>query len=299
MRTIIYTISPDDHGRTVEQYLRRCGLSHALLVQLKRFPDGMLLNGVPVRTIDRLTTGSCLKLTLREAGTNVHITPVNLPCSTVYEDEDLFVIDKPVGMPVHPSQGNRENALANALAAIYESRGEPFVFRAIGRLDKNTSGLVLLAKNALSGCLLSAMLQKRVIRREYLAICRGLLPPSGTINAPIARAPGSTILREVRVDGDNAVTHFKRLSFSNGFSLAHVWLDTGKTHQIRVHMAHIGHPLPGDFLYCPEFSQISRHALHAAYLRFPHPITGKPLYFTSPLPADMAQIMTDRQTRRT
>ncbi|MGE4548492.1 MAG: RluA family pseudouridine synthase [Intestinibacillus sp.] len=298
MRTIVYTISPSDHGQTVEQYLRRRGISHALLVQLKRFPDGLLLNGAPVRTIDRLAANTRLEITLRETDTSTHIAPVDLPLFIVYEDEDLFVVDKPAGMPVHPSQGNRENALANALAALYKNRGDPFVFRAIGRLDKNTSGLVLLAKNAFSGCLLSQMLQKRIVRREYLAICQGLLPPDGTIDAPIARSRGSTLLREVRKDGDRAVTHFQRLSFCNGLSLARVWLDTGRTHQIRVHMAHIGHPLPGDFLYCPDFSQINRHALHAASLRFPQPITGKPLCFTSPLPEDMVPLIRDEQTRR-
>lgn len=284
MRTKTYTIPPSGHDRTVGQFLRRQGLSHALLVQLKRYPDGLLRNGEPVFTNARLSVGDTLQINLRE--THTTLVPVSLPLRIIYEDEDLFIIDKPAGMPVHPSHGNRENALANALAALYAQRGEPFVFRAIGRLDKNTSGLMLVAKNGLSGCLLSAMAVNRRISREYLAVCKGKLPPAGTIDAPIARVAGSALRREVRAGGDRAVTHFERLAFHDGLSLARVWLETGRTHQIRVHMAHIGHPLPGDFLYCPDFSRFTRHALHSARLRFPHPLTGELLTFASPLPAE-------------
>lgn len=297
MRTKAYSIPPSGHNRTVEQFLRRQGLSHALLVQLKRYPDGLLRNGEPVFTNARLSVGDTLQINLRETHTATALIPVSLPLSIIYEDEDLWVIDKPAGMPVHPSHGNRENALANALAALYALRGEPFVFRAIGRLDKNTSGLMLVAKNGLSGCLLSAMAVNRRIPREYLAVCKGKLPPAGTIDAPIARVAGSALRREVRADGDRAVTHFERLAFHDGLSLARVWLETGRTHQIRVHMAHIGHPLPGDFLYCPDFSRFTRHTLHSARLCFQHPLTGEQLAFAAPLPAELrASALTDALT---
>lgn len=277
----------------MERFLRSRGFSHSLLVQLKRFPDGLLLNNIPVFTNRCLTAGSYLQVNLHESDRISQVIPTELPLTVLYEDDDLFVVSKPAGMPVHPSHNNRNNTLANALAFIYQRRNEPFVFRAIGRLDKNTSGLVLLAKNALSGCLLSDMLKKRTIRREYLAVCKGLLPRSGTIGVPIGRVPGSALLRKVRTDGDHAVTHFERLDYKNGFSLARIWLDTGRTHQIRVHLAYIGHPLPGDFLYCPDFSQICRHALHSARLWFPHPLTEKLMHFTVPLPPDMAKLLGD------
>ena len=163
----------------------------------------------------------------------------------------------------------------------------------IGRLDKNTSGLIVLAKNALAAGLLTAQAAHKVMRHDYLTVCTGMLPDEGTIDAPIGRADGSVIRREVRPDGDRAVTHFVRLAQRDGYSLARVWLDTGRTHQIRVHFAHIGHPLPGDFLYCPDFSRIQRHALHAGALWLRQPMTGQPLHFTAPLPDDMQVFFPD------
>lgn len=284
-------------GRSVQQFLYERGFSRAILVQLKRFPDGILVDGMPRRTIDRLTDATYLKVTLREQHSSESIVPCHKPLRILYEDEDLFVIDKPAGMPMHPSPGNHDNALANAVAAMYLAREEPFAFRPIGRLDKNTSGLVLLSKNGISACLLSAMLQRRTIRREYLAVCQGGLPSSGTISAPIGRSAGSVLLREVRDDGAPAVTHYDRLAVRKNLSLARIRLDTGRTHQIRVHMAYIGHPLPGDFLYNPDFSAIRRHALHSATLSFSHPITGMPLCFSSPLPHDMQALFYQNNTQ--
>ncbi len=288
MREVFYTVGAEEDGRTATRVLRRRGLSHALLVQLKSVPDGLTLAGEQIYTNHVLHAGDRLRIRVYEAAPNETIVPVALPLSVVYEDEDLLIADKPAGMAVHPSQGNRDSSLANALAARYAMQGQPFVFRAIGRLDKNTSGLVLLAKNALSACLLSEAAARRTIRREYLALCAGELPPNGTIDAPIGRADGSTIARQVRAGGDRAVTHFERISYENGVSCARIWLDTGRTHQIRVHMAHLGHALLGDFLYNPADHRTPRHALHAAHLTLVQPITGQPLSFVSPLPPDLS-----------
>lgn len=287
MREVYYTVMPEEDKRTVERVLRRRGLSHALLVQLKARPDGLTLRGAQVYTNHVLRVGDILRVRVYETTPNETITPVSLPISVIYEDEDILIIDKPAGMAVHPSQGNRDNSLANALAARYVAQGQPFVFRAIGRLDKNTSGLVLLAKNALSACLLSPTAAQRTVQREYLALCAGYLPPQGIIDAPIGRADGSTIAREVRADGDRAVTHFERISYKKGVSLARIWLDTGRTHQIRVHMAYLGHALLGDFLYNPTDHRTPRHALHAARLTLVQPVTKQPLSFCSPLPDDL------------
>ena len=145
----------------------------------------------------------------------------------------------------------------------------------------------MTAKNALAACILTEAAAKKRLYREYLAVCTGKLPACGTIDAPIGRVDGSVIAREVRPDGERAVTQFERLAYAGGYSLARVRLTTGRTHQIRVHMKHIGHPLPGDFLYGPDFSRIGRHALHAAFLTVPQPVTGELLRFSSPLPDDM------------
>lgn len=149
MRILEYCIEDNADHQTVERWLRQKGLSRRLIVLLKNMPDGLLSNGVPVRTIDRLQQGDRLRLCLHETMCTTTVMPVELPLHILYEDDDFFVLNKPAGMAVHPSQGNRDNTIANALAALYQKRSEPFVFRPIGRLDKNTSGLLVLAKNAL------------------------------------------------------------------------------------------------------------------------------------------------------
>ena len=293
MRMVQYRVPEQAEGTSVERFLRRMGVSHRVLVDLKNDPDGLTVAGAHIRTIDRLHAGDVLRLCLRETERSDTIPQADLPLHVVYEDEDFFVIDKPAGMAVHPSPQNRENTVANALAYRYAQAGEAFVFRAIGRLDKNTSGLLVTAKNALSACILTKAAAEKRLFREYLAVCTGELPERGAIDAPIGRVDGSVIAREVRTDGERAVTYFERFRYEAGYSLARVRLETGRTHQIRVHMKHVGHPLPGDFLYHPDFSHIGRHALHAAFLTVPQPITGEILRFSSPLPADMRAFFPD------
>ncbi|WNV56507.1 RluA family pseudouridine synthase [Oscillospiraceae bacterium NTUH-002-81] len=291
-RILTYEIQPEDAGRTVAEYLRSRGFSRHLLIRLKTMPDGITLDGVPVLPSHRFffdRVKSLLTIRLREEEASEHIAPVPLPLTIVYEDEDLLVLDKPPDMPIHPSMGNYENTLANALAYYYEQQERPFIFRCINRLDRDTSGLLIVAKNAYSSVVLSAQMKERHIHREYLAVVQGLAPERGTIDAPIGRQPGSVIERCVDpVNGDPAVTHFTRMAISpNGtYSLLRIRLDTGRTHQIRVHMGHIGHPLPGDFLYCPDYRHFKRQPLHSHRLSFSHPVTGEEMTFTSPLPED-------------
>lgn len=230
-----------------------------------------------------------LTVRLREEEASEHITPVSLPLHIVYEDEDLLVLDKAPDMPIHSSVGNYENTLANGLAYYYEQQGRPFIFRCINRLDRDTSGLLIVAKNAYSSVVLSAQMKERRIHREYLAVVQGQTPESGTIDAPIGRKPGSVIERCVDpVNGETAVTHYARVATSpdGTYSLVRIHLDTGRTHQIRIHMGHIGHPLPGDFLYCPDYRHFERQPLHSHRLNFTHPVTGEEMSFTSPLPED-------------
>lgn len=190
-------------------------------------------------------------------------------------------------MPVHPSAGNYENTLANGIAWYFAEKGEDFVYRCINRLDRDTTGALILAKNPLSAAILSVQMKKRQIRRTYLALVDGLLPDAGTINAPIARMEGSVITREVNFEtGESAITHYERLAAGKEYSLAELHLETGRTHQIRVHMKYIGHPLPGDYLYNPDYRRINRQPLHSYQLEFTHPITGKVMLFIAPLPID-------------
>lgn len=282
MRVLEWIVEPAADAWTAERWLRRRGLSRHLIVLLKNAPDGLTLDGAPLRTIDRVHAGGRVRLALPETARTDHILPVPLPLQIIYEDTDLLVVDKAAGMAVHPSQGNRLNTLANALAARAAACAQPFVFRPIGRLDKNTSGLMVLAKNAFAACLLSA----QPPTRTYLAICEGIPPVRGVIDAPIGRTQDSVIARCIRPDGDRAVTHYERLAHASdgGRALVRVHLETGRTHQIRVHFAHIGHPLTGDFLYGAELPGFDRHALHAAALALTHPVSGDTLRFSAPLP---------------
>lgn len=291
-RIFTYTISQDFDGQTLLSFLKSQHYSSQIITHLKRTENGILLNGIWARVRNILHTNDVLTLKLIETESSENIVPTNLPLDIVYEDEDLLVINKSADTPIHPSQGNYENTLANAVAYYYSQKGEKYVYRCINRLDRDTTGLLILAKHMYSASLLSNMVQDRQIHREYLAIATGLVPKSGIIEAPIGRVDGSTIERQVDFErGDYACTNFSRLDYKNGYSLVSLKLETGRTHQIRVHMKHIGHPLPGDFLYHPDYSVITRQALHSYRLEFEHPITHKKMEFTSPLPEDMNSIL--------
>ncbi len=284
-------------------FLKSLGYSRVIITSLKKTTHGILKNGIWARVSEPLTIGDILTITLTEEQSSEHIIPIAFPLDVVYEDEDLMIINKPSNMPIHPSQGNYDNTLANAVAYYFQTKGETFVYRCINRLDRDTTGLLILAKHAYSASLLSTMVANRQIHREYLAIVTGDISPSGTIDAPIGRLPGSTIERCIDYHaGDRAITHWGQVDCQLGtgamciapvpnYKLVSVTLETGRTHQIRVHMKHIGHPLPGDFLYNPDYKKITRQALHSHKLSFIHPITKKPLIFSAPLPDDMKRCL--------
>ena len=291
-RTITYHIDAHADGLRTEQFLRRRGYSCQNLTQLKKMPESILINGVWSYMRTPLSAGDTLTVHIRETESSPNIPPVDLPLCIVYEDEDIIVVNKPAGMPVHPSLNNYRNSLANALMYYYQQQGKPFIFRCTNRLDRDTSGLTVVAKHMVSSGILSAMTTRREIRREYLAIVRGhVTPPSGTIDTPIGRA--GTPLIERRIDfehGERAVTHYRVVKEKNGHSLVSLVLETGRTHQIRVHMKYLGFPLVGDYLYNPDMEYIQRQALHSHSLSFRHPITGEDLKFTADLPEDMLRI---------
>lgn len=295
-RTISYDIDSHSEGLRVEQFLRRKGYSAQNLSTIKRMPESILVNGVHYYMKQTLKAGDRLLVRIQETESSRNIPPVCAPLSIVYEDEDLIVVNKPAGMPIHPSLNNYTNSLANALAWYYQQQGKPFIFRCCNRLDRDTSGLTVVAKHLVSGNILSTMTKKKEVRREYLAVVRGhIAPESGTISAPLTRKEGTIIERVVDFDrGEPAVTHYHLIQEANGHSLVALQLETGRTHQIRIHLKHLGFPLVGDYLYNPDMEYISRQALHSFRLSFPHPITGEAMDFTAPLPEDMRNILTER-----
>ena len=291
-RIFTYTIPQLNNPISVKSFLKHQGFSGRSMIVIKEQPESVLVNGKPVFMTHLMQAGDKLQIRLSEEESSEHIEPVKLPLDILYEDEDLMVINKAAGMPIHPSQNNRDNSLGNALAWYFASQNRPFVFRCINRLDKDTSGLTIIAKHVVSAGILSAMVAEKGengIRREYLAIATGnVTPAEGTINAPIGRKEGSVIERCVDFEkGETAITHYKVLHSKNGHSLVSLLLETGRTHQIRVHMKHLGFPLIGDRLYNPDSFHMTRQALHAYKLDFHHPITGEPMSFTAPVPEDM------------
>ena len=292
-RVIDYIIDEADDGLRIEQYLRRKGYSGQNLAEIKRMPKSVLVNGEHYYMKQELNTVDHLSIHICETKCSEKIPPIQIPLDIVYEDEDIIVINKPAGMPIHPSLNNYTNSMANALAWYYQEQGKPFIFRCCNRLDRDTSGLTVVAKHLVSGNILSDMVRRRDIHREYLAIVRGhVSPEAGTINAPLARKPGTIIERTVDWEqGETAITHYRLIEERNGHSLVSLRLETGRTHQIRIHMKYLGYPLIGDYLYNPDMEYIGRQALHSHRLSFTHPITGEPMEFTAPLPKDMEKVL--------
>ena len=286
-RIIEYFISENTSAVTILDFLKREGFSRHILSSMKNVPNTIILNGVRGFGRSVLKPGDHLMVTVPETESGKNIIRTEMDLSILYEDEDILVINKPAGMPVHPSAGNYENTLANGIAWYFAEKGEDFVYRCINRLDRDTTGALILAKNPLSAAILSVQMKKRQIRRTYLALVDGVPDVSGTIDAPIARMEGSVINREVNfLTGETAVTHYERLATGTRYSLMELHLETGRTHQIRVHMKYIGHPLPGDYLYNQDYSRIQRQPLHSFQLEFIHPVTKKPILFTAPVPDD-------------
>lgn len=323
-RLITYKIGPESASQKVSSFLKAKGYSTQNRINLKKDPRSIWVNGVCVFQNTILQAGDELKVQIREQENSDGIVSVELPLDIVYEDEDLLVINKPAGMPIHPSLHNYDNSLGNALAWYFKKQGKPFVFRCINRLDRDTSGLTIVAKHMVSGAILSHMvaakskegLEAEGIHREYLAIVEGhVSPEQGVIEAPIARKESSCLERIVDFEnGERAITHYQVLQTTDRYSLVALQLETGRTHQIRVHMGYLGYPLVGDFLYNPNYALnqidrlaenvteeikkekaadylIHRQALHAHKISFPHPMTGEHMEFCVPMPIDMLNLM--------
>ena len=286
-RIFHYQITENEQGTTVLDFLRKKGFSRHILSSMKADKEALTRNGQRIGGREQLLAGDHFRVRLLETVDSDGIVPVSMPLSILYEDEDILVINKPADMPVHPSIGNYTNTLANGVAAYLDAKDEHSPFRCINRLDRDTSGALILAKNAFSAAVLSTQMRNRQIRRTYLAVVEGITPPNGTISAPISRVDDSVIERHVDfLRGEPAVTHYERLEVKNEHSLLEN-LETGRTHQIRVHMGYIGHPLPADYLYHPVYDCFKRQPLHSLQLEFRHPVTDKPMCLLAPVSEDM------------
>ncbi len=293
-RRLTITVPSSRSGQKVDTLLRKeLHLSGTVIRRIKWLPDGILLDGDRVFTSARVSPGQVLSVLVGDNSVTSGIVPTPGVLDIVYEDEDLLTLNKPAGCSVHPGPGHYSDTLGNFLMYYYESAGILADFHPVHRLDKGTSGLLVVAKHPHAQEQLKNALHTPSFCRTYLAVCDGVpVPASGTVSAPIGPAAGSLVQQQVRPDGKPAVTHYRTLASFSGRSLMELTLETGRTHQIRVHMAYLGCPLTGDFLYGREDPLlIARPALHSFRLSFLHPITGEPLSFTAPPPEDFCALL--------
>ena len=294
IRWVSLTVPPERAGQKVDTLLRKAlGLSGTVIRRIKWLDDGILLDGERVFTSQRVEPGQMLTVRLSDPERRSGVVPAPGPLDIVYEDGDMLVLNKAPGVLVHPGAGHFADTIGNFLLDYYDRTGVEADFHPVHRLDKGTSGLMVVAKHPHAQEVLKNQLHTSEFRRIYLAVCLGgPAEERGTVDAPIGMAEGSIVARAVRPDGLLARTHYRVLERQGDRALVRLELETGRTHQIRVHMAHLGCPLAGDFLYGTEDRDlIPRPALHSSELTVRQPVTGEVLTFTCPLPEDMARLM--------
>ncbi len=279
MRTIDFVITDENAGKKIKEFLRAFGVSGSLLKKLKNTKNGICKNGAPARTIDTVSSGDRLQINIEDSGKAPESADIKI--NLLYEDEDLIAAEKPAFMPVHESRNHRGDTLSNAVAGICGG-----AFRAIYRLDRDTSGIVLIAKNEFAAAKLAGR-----VRKDYYAVVCGRIEGSGVIDAPIKRERESIIKRCVAPDGESAVTYYTALKHSEKYTLVKLKLETGRTHQIRVHFAHIGYPLAGDTLYGGSTEKIGRQALHCRDIYFTHPVSEEEIHIFCEMPQDMKKLI--------
>jgi len=294
-----YEVPPQDEGILLRTILHnRLGLSRKLVSRMKLTEQGITVNGQRAYTSIHVRAGDVVEVRMEREQSD-DILPQEMELDILFEDDDLLILNKPAGMIVHPTHGHYTNTLANGVVHYWRERGESFRFRPIHRLDQETSGVLAVAKNAYVHQQISEQMIARDIDKSYLAlVCGEMKQEQGTIDGPINRDPDMPHVRIVTPDGYPAVTHYAVERRLNGATLVRIALETGRTHQIRVHMKHIGHPLLGDKMYGTAVSTLlserlrsvlDRQALHAAMLSFVHPGTRERVQFAAPLPFDMQQ----------
>ena len=281
MRTLRYIIPEEFSEKKLLSFLKgHARLSSKLIRSLKQIPTGLLLNGEHVRTVDIIKEGDILEINIPEDVNTV--APCDFMPEVVYEDEDIIVVNKPAMLPIHESHNHQGDTLQNCLSGYFLRKGKCHTFRAVGRLDKGTSGLVLCALNSHIASRLSGNFKK-----EYLAIATGVYEGSGTIDAPIYRPDPMKTYRVVDERGDRAVTHWNAVGTDGVNTLLRINLETGRTHQIRVHFASLGTPLLSDSMYGTLAEEIGHQCLHCAKLSFVHPITKEEIVCEAPMPEEM------------
>lgn len=281
-----FVVDKDLHKLTVGRYLRSyCSVSARTLAKLKQSEDGILVNGKPTKAVDLVAVGDVINISVPKSSSQ-GVVPVELPISVVFEDEYLIVLNKPAFMPVHPTKVHQLDTLANALSFYAREKGEEYAFRAVNRLDRNTSGLVVVAKDRH----VASILSENPPVKHYTALVYGKIDEKGTVNMPIALSDSSKIQRIVSPQGKRAITHYEPLKIFDEYTLVRLVLETGRTHQIRCHMSYIGHPLLGDDLYGGDLDKINRHALHCDFVSFAHPVKDEILSLSVDMPEDMRKL---------
>ncbi len=298
---IAYTVPPQEEGMRLKTILhKRMNLSRKLVSRLKMTDKGLTVNGKRTYTDVVVQAGDTVEIRM-EREISQDILPQNIPFKLLYEDDHLLIADKPAGMVVHPTHGHYVHTLANAVVYYWQQKGEQFRFRPVHRLDQETSGVLAVAKNPFAHQQIAQQMQDGQVDKQYLAIVHGVPPlTEGTVTGAIGRNPEQPHLRIVTPDGYAAITHYRLIEAYGNASLIGLTLETGRTHQIRVHMKHLGCPLIGDKMYGTEQpsaeqarldAAIERHALHAWKLGFAHPLNGERIGFTAPLPEDMQKLI--------
>jgi len=296
MTEFYHKVTTEDEGKELREIMREhFDFSSRLRNRIKR-EKLVMVDGVSTPGWKKPVVGAEIRITLPDETSGFE--PQNIPLDIVYEDDDLMIINKQPGLIVHPTKGHPTGTVANALMYYMEQTGKPFKIRFVNRLDMDTSGLLVVAKNSYTQNDYTKQMKENTVEKRYIAVVKGIVESDeGTIDLPIGRPDPDHVRRGVMENGAPSVTHYKVLDRYNGYSLVELLLETGRTHQIRVHMSHIGHPVLGDWLYeglNPLL--IDRQALHAAKLTFTHPMTKKRMTFEAPIPKDIKKAIADITT---
>ena len=295
IRIIETRILPSEDGRPLRDVIKgRLKISTSLYASLKQKKNAITLNGEEAHADRTVRENDILRIKMEDEESSENVYPVKGDLDIIYEDEDVLAVNKPSFLPCHPSKGHVNDSLANIVAGYYGEKGEKFIFRCATRLDRDTSGIVIIAKNRLSHDLITEQMKTGVFQKTYYALSEGeVSPSSGRINKNIRRVPdAATIKREVCDDtnGATAVTDYEVIRIRNGRTLLKIQTLTGRTHQIRVHLASIGYPIVGDWLYGEKSDGNPRQLLHCGEVRMNSPITGKPLLLKADVPEDFGDI---------
>jgi 23S rRNA pseudouridine1911/1915/1917 synthase len=287
-----WVIGANDTGKLVREFLKKEEISRTALTDIKFKGGNIQVNGEEVNVRYRLMLNDELTVIFPIETPGAGLLGEDIPLSILYEDEYLLVVNKPSGMNTIPSREHPVGSLANALVGYYQHSGLQATSHIVTRLDRDTSGIVLIAKHRHVHHLFSIMQRSGQVKRTYEAFAEGRITlQDGTVIAPIGRKDNSIIEREVREDGQYACTHYHVLEKHRGFTYLELVLETGRTHQIRVHMSYLNHPLLGDDLYGGNLSLIDRQALHCKKIKFLHPLLGEEMVFTAPIPRDMNDLL--------